>query len=136
MPPVVPANIPAAAIQAAILAPVRRADLPDIVPGEGAEANGAPVADPREEARRVVQAEKVKVLRHQELLLERREQEEIRCDPELDYSFLQICRQGTPNLTKIDNILITHSSQDRGSARTSSPPAHTVVQSLQDLRSA
>lgn len=109
-----PVNIPT--IQGPNLALVRRADLPDIVPGAGAEADGAPVADPREEARRVVEAEKVKVLRHQELLLERREQEEIRYDPELDYSFLQICRQGTTNLTKINNLL-TNLPQDRGSAR-------------------
>ena len=88
----VPANIPVAAVQAPVLAPIRRAVLPEIAPGEGAEANGAPVADPREEARKVVEAERVKVLRHQELLLEKREQEEIRYDPELDYSFLQICK--------------------------------------------
>ena len=117
-----PVNIPT--IQGPNLALVRRADLPDIVPGAGAEADGAPVAAPREEARRVVEAEKVKVLRHQELLLERREQEEIRYDPELDYSFLQICRQGTPNLTKTNNLL-TNLTQGRGSARTSSPPAPT-----------
>ena len=39
LPPVVPANIPAVAIQAPVLAPVRRANLPELVPGDGAEAN-------------------------------------------------------------------------------------------------
>ena len=75
--------------------------------------------DPREEARKVVEAEKVKVLKHQELLLERREQEEIRYDPELDYSFLHVCKNGTKNLTnltKTESILITHPFQVRGSA--------------------
>ena len=78
LPPVVPINLPTAAIQGPTLAPVRRAELPDIVQETGAGANEAHAADPREEARRVVEAEKVKVLRHQE---------EIRYDPELDYSF-------------------------------------------------
>ena len=81
-----PINLPTAAIQGPNQVPVRRADLQ----GAGAEANGEPAVDLREEARRVVEAEKLKVLRHQELLLERREQEEIRYDPELDYSFLKI----------------------------------------------
>ena len=74
IPPVVHANVPVAAVQAPVLAPIRRAVLPDITPGEGAEANGAPVADPREEARKVVEDEKIKVLRYQELLLEKTSQ--------------------------------------------------------------
>ena len=97
LPAVVPVNLPSAAIHGPTLAPVRRAELPDIVQETGAGANEAHAGDPREEARKVVEAEKVKVLRHQELLMERREREEIRYDPELDYSFLQICRQGTIN---------------------------------------
>ena len=68
LPPVMHANVPVTAVQAPVLAPIRRAVLPEIASGEGAEANGAQVADTREEARKVVEAEKVKVLRYQELL--------------------------------------------------------------------
>ena len=54
LPPVVPINLATAAIQGPTLAPVRRAELPDIVQETGAGANEAHAADPREEARKVV----------------------------------------------------------------------------------
>ena len=123
------------------MAPIRREILPDIAPGEEAEANGAPVADPREEARQVVEDEKIKVLRYQELLLEKREREEARYDPDLDYLFLQVCKNGRKtltnvtnltnftNLTKPKNILINPHVQARVSVKTRQHPVRMHISS-------
>ena len=56
---------------------VRKASLPDIGQGARAGGNGTPALVQNEESLRVEEAEKLKVLNHQELLMERREQEEI-----------------------------------------------------------
>ena len=111
LPQVVHANVPVAAVQAPVLAPIRRAVIPDIAPGEEAEANGAPVADPREEARKVVEDEKIKVLRYQELLLEKRELEEVRYDPELE----------------LDYKLYTGSKDSKGSTVSSGSTVSTII---------
>ena len=85
-------------------------------------ANGVPVECPREAARKAVEDERIRVLRYQEMLLERRELEEVRYDPELDYSFLEVCKNYNNSVTP-KNILLTTNLQVRGSAELNKPPA-------------
>ena len=107
------------------MAPIIRAEIPDIAPGEGVAANGDPVVCPREAARQAVEDERIRVLRYQEVLLERRELEEVRYDPNLDYSFLEVCKNGEyyNNSLKPKNILLTSNLQDRASVGRNKPPA-------------
>ena len=93
-PPGAAVNLPAAVVQIPAMAPIIRAEIPDIAPGEGVAANGVPVVCPRKTARQAVEDERIRVLCYQELLLERRELEDVRYDPELDYSFLEVCKNG------------------------------------------
>ena len=76
------------------MAPIIRADIPEIMPRGGLAANGEPLLGPREAARLAVEQERVRVLTYQEDLMERRELDEVKYDPEYDYSFLSICKQG------------------------------------------
>ena len=124
-PPVGAVNIPVAVVQIPAMAPIIRAEIPDIAPGEGVAANGDPVVCPREAARQAVEDERVRVLRYQEALLERRELEEVRYDPELDYSILEVCKNGGyyNNSLKPKNILLTSNLQDRASVGRNKPPA-------------
>ena len=64
------------------MAPIIRAEIPDIAPWGGEAANGEPVVCSREAARQDVKDKRVRVLRYQEALLERRELEEVKYDPE------------------------------------------------------
>ena len=87
-------NFPAQVDQIPTLAPIIHAVIPEIVPRGGLTASGEPLLGPREAARMAVEQERVRVLKYQEDLMERREIDEVKYDPAYDYSFLSICKQG------------------------------------------
>ena len=76
------------------MAPIIHAVIPEIAPRGGLTANGEPLLGPREAARLAVEQERVRVLKYQDDLLERREIDEVKYDPAYDYSFLSICKLG------------------------------------------
>ena len=73
----------------------------------------------------IVEAEKQKVLTYHEQLMEKREKEEIPYNPDLDYSFLRICKMGKSNITPRNQVL-KPIPQVRVSARTRST-VHTHI---------
>ena len=88
------ANFPAQVDQIPTLASLIHAVIPEIVPRGGLTASGEPLLGPREAARLAVEQERVRVLKYQEDLMERREIDEVKYDPAYDYSFLSICKLG------------------------------------------
>ena len=108
-------NFPAQVDQIPTLAPIIHAVIPEIVPRGGLTASGEPLLGPREAARLAVEQERVRVLKYQEDLMERREIDEVKYDPAYDYSFLSICKQGeySINSKTSKNHLVTQNSQGK-----------------------
>ena len=85
--------------------PVRTHHLPALGQVPEASVDGTPRIDPLEQAMKIVEAEKQKVQTYAEQLREERENEEIPCNPDQDFSFLRICKMGKSNITHSNPIL-------------------------------